>query len=145
MLGIVPRNTVSDCRRIRSTTRGGLKLMVCVAPVVGVRTKDEMLTVKDKIEGWAGRVSATMVRLMEPVPLPPPPPPAVGGNPLQEASTITLSTRMKNESLLGFIYAPRQPEMRYRTRTGNDKSPHLECNAPCGARRDGKLLMMLKY
>ena len=83
-------------------------MICCVAPVVEVRTKAEMLTVKDKIEGWAGRVSATMVMLTEPVPLPPPPPPppAVGGKPLQEDSTKTPSTRVKRESLLRFIISP---------------------------------------
>jgi len=54
-------------------------VICCVAPVVEVRTKAEMLTVKDKIEGWAGRVSATMVMLTEPVSLPPPPPATPSG------------------------------------------------------------------
>jgi hypothetical protein len=67
---------VSDWSRIKSTTDGeGCR--VCAVPVAGVRVMPEMVTLKERIDGFAGKVSATRVKLTVALPPPPPPPPPV--------------------------------------------------------------------
>jgi len=71
----VPRNALSDCKRIRSTT-GVAGVRVCAEPEEGVSTTLVIETLKERSEGFAGTVSATTVKLtLAPEPPPPPPPP----------------------------------------------------------------------
>ena len=67
-LANVPRKRVSDCRRMRSTTGEPLRLRACWVPPEVIREIPVMVTLKVRREGWAGRVSATMVRVTVPVP-----------------------------------------------------------------------------
>src|SRR5262249_62016659 len=104
----VPRNAVSVCRRARATTRTGFKVTVCEGPAVGVKTIDEMLTVNERMFGFAGSVLATaMVTAIEPVP-PPPPPPFDFGKPLQPASKIPSAQSTKTGPNLRFMDSPRR-------------------------------------
>jgi hypothetical protein len=121
---------VSDCSLIRSTTAvAGVK--VWTEPVAGVRTILPIETLKEKIEGFAGRVSATRVKLTVAVPLPP----QLTVHflaPLQAGRDKTASNRKGNKErvLLRFMWPPRQNSMRLRSLEGKTRtSPTVECNA----------------
>ena len=63
---------------MRSTESAGLKLTVVEVPEDVVNLIEAMVTRKERNEGLAGSVSATIVTATEPVfPPPPPPPPPV--------------------------------------------------------------------
>ena len=59
---------------MRSTT-GLAGVRVCAVPLEGVSTTLVIETLKDRIDGFAGNVSATRVKLTVAFPPPPPPPP----------------------------------------------------------------------
>ena len=66
----LPSKAVSDWRRIKSMTigEGGVKVMA--VPLVGVSVTLTIVTLKERIDGFGGRVSATRVRLTVAVPPP---------------------------------------------------------------------------
>jgi hypothetical protein len=103
-LANVPRKKVSDCRRMRSTTGEPLSVKACCLPPEVIRAIPVTVTLKVKREGLAGSVSATMVKLTEPVP----PPqltvqtvPDLG--PAQEEKVKEASESRKSRALLQFI------------------------------------------
>ena len=108
-----PRKAVSDCSRIRSTTAvAGVK--VWAGPVVGVSTIPRNETLKERIDGFAGSVSATRVKLTVALPLTTQLTVHWFLGPLQAARDKTVSRRMgRNERvLLRFMWPPRQISMR---------------------------------
>ena len=102
----VPRKAVSDCKRIRSTTSAGLGVKVCAVPVVGVRVMRSIVTLNERIDEFAGRVSATRVKLT--VALPPPPQLTVQTvvGPLQADRQKEASKRKRSRALFRFIRHP---------------------------------------
>ena len=103
----VPRKAVSDCSRIRSTT-GVAGVKVTAVPVVGVRVIPATETLKDKIDGFAGSVSATRVKLTVALPPTTHVPVHLLGRPLQADRDKAASKRMgkKERALLRFMWHP---------------------------------------
>src|SRR6266436_331277 len=101
----MPRKAVSDCKRIKSTT-GEAGCKVWAEPLAGVRTIPTIETLKERIDGFAGRVSATRVKLT--VASPPPPQLTVQTvlGPLQAAREKEASKRTTSRTLFRFIRHP---------------------------------------
>jgi len=102
-----PRKAVPDCSRIRSTT-GVAGVKVTAVPLVGVRAIPTMETLKERIDGFAGRVSATRVKLTVALPPMTQVPVHLFGRPLQAARDKAASKRMgkKERALLRFMWHP---------------------------------------
>ena len=88
--------------------------MVRGVPVVGVRVMPRMLTLKERMEGLAGRVSATSVRLTVASPLITQVPVHLFGTPLHAAKNKVArrSTTRNGQVLMRFMWPPRQNSMR---------------------------------
>ena len=92
---------------MRSTT-GLAGVRVSAVPLVGVSTTLLTETLKDRIDGFAGKVSATRVKLTVavPPPPPPPPPPPFGRCRVQEEEARAEARTRNNQALLRSIQHP---------------------------------------
>jgi len=106
-----PIKAESLCRRMSSTVGAGLSVKDTEAPVKGVRVMPVTVTSKERMDGVAGGVLATAVKLR--IAVPPPPPPTVFGRPLQEEKERTRARKMRTRAFNRSIWAPHgRPDVR---------------------------------
>ncbi len=87
---------------MRSTVMGALRVTLFWIFAEVVKVIPVIVTCRLRRDGWAGRVSATIMTLIEPVP---PPPPGFF-RPLHAEKESAVSKRIKKRVLLRFIWHP---------------------------------------